>query len=69
MIEEYKGVFVFVQQTDGAVASVSYELIGKGRELAKELGTEVTAVLLGSNVGELCKNLARYGADQGHSGG
>lgn len=64
MIEEYKGVFVFVQQTDGAVASVSYELIGKGRELAKELGTEVTAVLLGSNVGELCKNLARYGADR-----
>ncbi|MCC8193361.1 MAG: electron transfer flavoprotein subunit alpha/FixB family protein [Deltaproteobacteria bacterium] len=64
MIEDYKGVFVFVQQVDGAIVNVSYELIGKGRELAADRKTEVTAVLLGSGVEKLCDNLARYGADR-----
>ena len=62
--EEYKGVFVFVQQVDGLIMGVSYELIGKGKELAETLATQVTAVLLGSNVGSLCAKLARYGADR-----
>ena len=62
--EEYKGVFVFVQQVDGQIMGVSYELIGKGKELAETLATQVTAVLLGSNVGSLCAKLARYGADR-----
>ena len=64
MIDGYKGVFVFVQQVDGAILNVSYELIGKGKELAKALGAEVTAVLVGSNVGGLTGSLARYGADK-----
>ena len=64
MIEDYKGVFVFVQQVDGVIMNVSYELIGKGIELAAERNTEVTAVLLGSNVEGLCKSLARYGANR-----
>ena len=63
-IKEYQGVFVFVQQVDGTIANVSYELIGKGRELAGKLGTEVTAVLLGSGVKGLTASLARYGADK-----
>lgn len=60
----YTGVFVFVQQVDGVIANVSYELIGKGRELAKTLNTEVTAVLLGFGVRELTASLSRYGADK-----
>ena len=63
-IEDYKGVFVFVQQVDGVIMNVSYELIGKGIELAADLNTEVTAVLLGHNVEGLCPNLARYGANK-----
>lgn len=61
---DYKGVYVFVQQVDNKVTSVSYELIGRGKELAKDLGTEVTAVLLGYKVDVLCSNLAKYGADK-----
>ncbi|MDL2313651.1 electron transfer flavoprotein subunit alpha/FixB family protein [Desulfovibrio sp. OttesenSCG-928-C14] len=64
MVEGYKGVFVFVQQVDGVIMNVSYELIGKGLELAADLDTEVTAVLLGSKVEGLCANLARYGANR-----
>lgn len=63
-IQDYKGVFIFVQQVDNKITSVSYELIGKGKELAKELGTEVTAVLLGSNIKALADRLAEFGADK-----
>lgn len=63
-IKEYKGVFIFVEQVDGQINGVSYELIGKGRELATALETNVTAILLGYNVKSLEKNLASYGADR-----
>ena len=38
--------------------------MGKGKDLAKDLGTEVTAVLIGSDVMSLTKELAEYGADR-----
>ena len=63
-IQEYKGVYVFIQQVDGKVAGVSHELLGKAKELAKDMETEVTAVLLGSRVEGLCADLAAYGADR-----
>ncbi|MEM1484121.1 electron transfer flavoprotein subunit alpha/FixB family protein [Oscillospiraceae bacterium PP1C4] len=63
-VRDYKGVFIFVQQVDNRVTSVSYELIGKGKELAADLGCEVTAVLLGYKVDTLSVNLAKYGADK-----
>lgn len=63
-LQDYKGVFVFAQQVDGQISGVSFELIGKGKELANDLGTEVTAVLVGSNVKNLADELAAYGADK-----
>ena len=63
-LQEYKGVFVFVQQMDQIINGVSYELIGKAKELAADLSTDVTAVLLGSEVKFLANNLAAYGADR-----
>jgi len=63
-LEQYKGVFVFAQQVDNEINSIAYELIGKGKELAADLGTEVTAMLLGSDVKGLADKLAEYGADK-----
>ena len=63
-LQEYKGVFVFVQQMDQIINGVSYELIGKAKELAADLSTDVTAVLLGHDVKALTKDLAIYGADR-----
>lgn len=63
-LEEYKGVYVFAQQVDNVVNSIAFELIGKGRDLAEDLGCEVTAVLVGSNVKGLADELAEYGADR-----
>jgi len=63
-IQDYKGIFIFVQQVDNKIAGVSYELLGKAKELANDMETEVTAVLLGSGVSALCGELSRYGADK-----
>ncbi len=63
-LEEYKGVFVFAQQVDNELSGIALELVGKGKDLAKDLGTEVTAVLVGSDVKGLVDELAEYGADK-----
>ena len=63
-LAEYKGVFVFAQQVDNKISGIAFELIGKGKDLAKDLNTEVTAVLVGSGVKELADQLAEYGADR-----
>ena len=63
-LEEYKGVFVFAQQVDNVLDGVAFELLGKGKDLAKDLNTEVTAVLIGSGVKGLADQLAEYGADR-----
>ena len=63
-IEEYKGVYVFAQQVDNEISGIALELLGKGKELAEKLATEVTAVLIGYNVKGLADKLAEYGADK-----
>lgn len=63
-LQDYKGVFVFVEQLDNSVSGVSLELIGKGKELAKDLNTTVTAVVLGSKTEAMCKEVICWGADK-----
>ena len=63
-LEDYKGVFIYAQQVDNEISPIAYELLGKARELAEPLGTNVTAVLVGSGVKDLCGSLAEYGADR-----
>ncbi len=63
-LEEYKGVYVFAQQVDNVINGIAFELIGKGKDLAEKLGTDVTAVLVGSGVKGLADELAEYGADR-----
>lgn len=63
-LEAYKGVFVFVQQLDSSITGVSFELIGKAKELAKDLATDVTAVVMGDKIKALADELAVYGADR-----
>ncbi len=63
-LEEYKGVYVFAQQVDNKVENIALELLGKGKALAQDLGTEVVAMLLGENIGDQAKVLAEYGADK-----
>ena len=59
-----KNVYVVAEQRDGKVMKVSYELIGKARDLADALGQDVVAVLMGSNIAEAAGELAKAGADK-----
>ena len=63
-LDEYKGVFTYAEQVDGRISGIAYELIGKGKELAKDLGVDVTAVLIGSGIKDQAYKLAEYGADR-----
>nr|WP_312577524.1 electron transfer flavoprotein subunit alpha/FixB family protein [Sedimentibacter sp.] len=63
-LSEYKGIFVFAEQRDHKVQKVALELIGKGKELAKDLQTTVTAVLLGKDMLDEAKKLNYAGADK-----
>ena len=62
----YRGVWVFIEQTEGEAAKVSWELLGKGRELADILKVSLSAVVLGENVEHLCSEAFAYGADQAY---
>ena len=63
-LEEYKGVYVFAQQVDGVISNIAFELLGKAKDLASDLNTEVTAVLVGCGIKDLADQLAEYGADK-----
>ena len=62
-LSSYKGIWVFAEQKKGKVQPVSFELIGKARELADKLDTSVAAVLLGSDVEIGAQELIAGGAD------
>lgn len=63
-LTRYHGVWVFAEQRGGKLMPVAVELLGEGRRLADEIGTELCAVLCGDNVGGLCGDLFAYGADK-----
>ena len=62
--DQYKDVWVFCEQKKGVVQSVSYELLGKGRELADTLGVELCGVLLGENMKEEAHKVIHRGANK-----
>ena len=59
-----QGVFAITEQRDGELRKVSYEVVSEGRRVADGLGTELTAVLLGSGVDGLAEELKKYGPDK-----
>ncbi len=57
-------VWVFAEQEEGQLHSVSLELLGEARRLAAPLGEQVGAVVLGENVRGLAPELIAHGADR-----
>ncbi|MDD3988151.1 MAG: 4Fe-4S binding protein, partial [Candidatus Omnitrophica bacterium] len=62
-IKDYKGIWVFLEQKNGKVQSVSYELLGKAQELAKKLNCQVSGVLIGNKMEDQLDELIFCGAD------
>ena len=44
--QDYKGVWVFIEEKDGVIPSVSLELLGAGRKLADKRGVELAGILI-----------------------
>jgi len=63
-ISDYKGVCVVAEQKKSIIQSITYELLGKGRELADRLDVELSCILLGDNVGDKANDLIHRGADK-----
>ena len=59
-----KDVFVYIEQRDGKLASVGYELLGEAVSLAQDLSQKVVAVVLGDGIMERAGELIYYGADE-----
>jgi electron transfer flavoprotein alpha subunit len=60
----YQDVWVFAEQQDGVVQSITFELLGEGRKLADSLGMKLCAVLIGSGVDGQIPGLVARGADK-----
>jgi electron transfer flavoprotein alpha subunit/NAD-dependent dihydropyrimidine dehydrogenase PreA subunit len=63
-LSEYRDVWVFAEQREGALMPVVKELLGEGRKLADEIGCSLCSVLCGNQVEGLVDELFEYGADK-----
>lgn len=59
----WKDVWVYAEHAEGALPSITWELLGEARKLADELGVKVGAILLGHNVEKFVASLTERGAD------
>ncbi|NYC93506.1 electron transfer flavoprotein alpha subunit [Clostridium acetobutylicum] len=60
----WRGVAVYVDHVDGDIHPVTYELIGKARELAAKINHPVYAVFIGQNIKDKAEELLHYGVDE-----
>lgn len=63
-LEEYQGVWVFIEQNEGEIEGVSLELLGAGRKLADKLEVPLAGVLLGDGIRPLANQVIYHGADE-----
>ena len=60
----WKGICVYADCSGGRIHRVTFELIGKARELAKVTGHPVYALAIGAHLSELTESLLHYGVDK-----
>lgn len=61
--DDYRGVWVFIEEKDGQIAPVSLELLGAGRQLADKRKTELAGIIIGEGITDLSTTIFEYGAD------
>ncbi len=62
--DDWRGIWVIVEQREGQVRDVTFELLGAARPMADKLNVNVTAVLLCDKAGKMPKQLQEKGADE-----
>ncbi len=60
----YKGITVYIQQRLNKAHPVSWELIGKAKELAKKTNEPVYAIVIGNKIEEIAKEALAFGVDK-----
>lgn len=60
----WRGICVYTDHNEGSIHRVTYELIGKARELAAVTHQPVYALMMGSGIGESAERLLHYGVDR-----
>ena len=60
----WRGIAVYVDHVDGKIHPVTYELIGKAKELAAKINHPVYAVFLGENINRQAQEILHYGVDK-----
>lgn len=63
-LSDYKNVWVFCEQRKGKIQSVSWELLGEAKKLAKKRTSKVCGVLLGSGITKRAHEICERGADE-----
>lgn len=61
---KWKGIAVFVDHVDGEIHPVTFELIGKAKELAAKIHHPVYAIFIGSSIRDKAEELLHYGVDK-----
>ncbi len=61
---QYRGICVYVDHNGESIHRVTYELIGKARELAKVTGHPVYALMIGTDIEKEAEKLLYYGVDK-----
>jgi electron transfer flavoprotein alpha subunit len=64
--QDYKEVWVFIEEKNGEIPPVSLELLGAGRKLADKRGVGLAGILIGENVKNLTTTIFEYGADKAY---
>jgi electron transfer flavoprotein alpha subunit len=62
-LADWSGIMIFAEYRHGKVAPVAFELLGIGRQLADQQKVKLSAVLLGSGLGDAARDLISFGAD------
>jgi electron transfer flavoprotein alpha subunit len=60
----WNGITVYVDHVEGEIHPVTYELIGKARELAKTINHPVQALFVGKGISGKAKEILKYGVDE-----
>ena len=62
----WKGIAVYVDHVEGNIHPVTYELIGKAKELAAKISDDypVYAVFVGHNIKDKAQEILHYGVDE-----
>lgn len=60
----WRGIAVYVDHVDGKIHPVTFELIGKAKQLAAKINQPVYSIFLGENIGQRAREILHYGVDK-----